>query len=153
MTRVNLTCKMSLLTCRSDMNYGSCNFSNHELLFALKEVRKLNSLLPEEFRGVEVNPGPEVTQVTIMSRQTDTCQFDTDEKLLNFIRSTLWGHHISGSAPMGVCSDVNAVLDNHGRVFGVEGDNLTLMHVIYICICFRLSVRTYTCGSLVKTSS
>jgi len=89
-----------------DMNYGSCNFSNHELLFALKEVRKLNSLLPEEFRGTEVNPGPE---------------FDTDEKILNFIRTTVWGHHISGSAPMGKCDDVNAVLDNHGRVYGVEG--------------------------------
>jgi len=89
-----------------DMNYGSCNFSNHEILFALKEVRKLNSLLPKELQGEEVNPGPD---------------FDTDEKLINFIRSTMWGHHISGSAPMGKCSDVNAVLDNHGRVFGVEG--------------------------------
>jgi len=89
-----------------DMNYGSCKYTNEELLFALKEVRKINSLLPEEFRCEEVNPGPE---------------FDTDEKLLNFIRSTLWGHHISGSAPMGTCDDVDAVLDNHGRVFGIEG--------------------------------
>jgi len=89
-----------------DMNYGSCRYSNEEILFALKEVRRLNSLLPEEYRSKEVNPGPE---------------FDTDEKLLNFIRSTMWGHHISGSAPMGQCSDKEAVLDNHGRVYGVEG--------------------------------
>eukprot|EP01117_Protostelium_nocturnum_P006941 TRINITY_DN2488_c0_g1_i1.p1 TRINITY_DN2488_c0_g1~~TRINITY_DN2488_c0_g1_i1.p1 ORF type:complete len:810 (+),score=292.44 TRINITY_DN2488_c0_g1_i1:190-2430(+) len=89
-----------------DMNYGSCNFTNEELIFGIKEVRKLNSLLPKEFRGEEILPGPE---------------YDTDEKLLNYIRNALWGHHISASAPMGPCHDKDAVLDDHGRVFGVQG--------------------------------
>jgi choline dehydrogenase-like flavoprotein len=89
-----------------DMNYGSCNFTNQELIFGIKEMRKLNSLLPEDVRGEEVLPGPE---------------YDTDEKLLNFIRNSVWGHHISGSAPMGHCSDNEAVLDARGRVYGVDG--------------------------------
>jgi len=89
-----------------DPNYGSCAFTNEEIMFGIKEVRRLNSLLPEEFRSTEINPGPE---------------FDTDEKLINWIRSTVWGHHASGTVPMGTCDDVDAALDNKGRLFGVEG--------------------------------
>jgi len=89
-----------------DPNYGSCAFNNQEIIFGIKEVRKLNALLPAQFRGEEVFPGAEV---------------DTDEKLLNWLRNFVWGHHISGSAPMGSCEDDGAVLDNHGRVYGVEG--------------------------------
>jgi len=89
-----------------DMNYGSCKFTNDELVFGIKEVRRLNSLMPEGMRGEEVLPGKEV---------------DTDEKLVNFVRNSVWGHHICGSAPMGRCDDELAVLDNKGRVYGVEG--------------------------------
>jgi len=89
-----------------DLNYGSCKFTNDELVFGIKEVRRLNSLLPEAMRGEEVLPGKEV---------------DTDEKLVAYVRNVVWGHHISGSVPMGKCDDELAVLDNKGRVYGVEG--------------------------------
>jgi len=89
-----------------DPAYGTCRFTLEELLFGIKEVRRLNSLLPEEFRSEEVFPGPE---------------YDTDEKLINYIRNFVWGHHISATVPMGACDDINAAADNHGRIFGVEG--------------------------------
>ena len=69
-------------------------------------MRKLNKLLPKKYQSKEIHPGEE---------------FDTDEKLINWIRNFNWGHHISGSVPMGTCDDINAALDNKGRVFGVEG--------------------------------
>jgi len=89
-----------------DPNYGSCRFTVEELLFGIKEVRRLNSLMPEEFRSEEVFPGAD---------------YDTDEKLINYIRNFVWGHHISGTVPMGPCDDINAAADGHGRIFGIEG--------------------------------
>eukprot|EP01114_Cavostelium_apophysatum_P021997 TRINITY_DN7822_c0_g1_i3.p1 TRINITY_DN7822_c0_g1~~TRINITY_DN7822_c0_g1_i3.p1 ORF type:complete len:762 (-),score=202.44 TRINITY_DN7822_c0_g1_i3:192-2477(-) len=89
-----------------DMGYGSCQFTIKELIFGIRESRRLNSLLPDHLRGVEVHPGE---------------KYQTDEELANFIRSTSWGHHISGSVPLGPCDDINAAADSHGRIFGVEG--------------------------------
>jgi len=114
-----------------DPNYGSCNFSNQEILFGIKEVRRLNSLLPKEFQSVEVNPGPE---------------FDTDDKLINWIRNTVWGHHASGSVPLGTCDDIDAALDNKGRVFGVEGVRVADASVFPSIPHGNILYTTYTVG-------
>lgn len=45
----------------------------------------------------------------------------TKEQLTQFVRNAVWGHHISGSAPMGNCTTEFAVTDERARVYGVEG--------------------------------
>eukprot|EP01118_Nematostelium_gracile_P013366 TRINITY_DN5031_c0_g1_i3.p1 TRINITY_DN5031_c0_g1~~TRINITY_DN5031_c0_g1_i3.p1 ORF type:complete len:528 (-),score=154.62 TRINITY_DN5031_c0_g1_i3:27-1610(-) len=89
-----------------DPNYGTCKKTNDELVWAVKEMRKMNKLLPKKFQGEEVFPGKDV---------------QSDDQILEWIRNFVFGHHISASVPMGNCSDPYAVLDHKGRVYGLEG--------------------------------
>jgi len=45
----------------------------------------------------------------------------TTEQLTQFVRNNIWGHHISGSAPMGNCSTWYSVADERARVYKVQG--------------------------------
>lgn len=45
----------------------------------------------------------------------------TTEQLTQFVRNNIWGHHISGSAPMGNCSTWYAVTDEKARVYHIDG--------------------------------
>lgn len=48
-------------------------------------------------------------------------QYDTPEKLREFIRDEAWGHHASCSNPIGADGDPKAALDSRFRVRGVSG--------------------------------
>jgi choline dehydrogenase len=48
-------------------------------------------------------------------------QFDTDDKLLEWIKNEAWGHHASCTCKIGADNDPRAVLDSKFRVRGVDG--------------------------------
>lgn len=68
-------------------------------------VRNMNRKLPGIIKNEEV-PGPE---------------FDSPEKLREFIRNEAWGHHASCTNKIGTDQDEFAVLDTNFRVRGTEG--------------------------------
>jgi len=71
----------------------------------VKLVRNMNRKLPFIVKD-ELVPGPE---------------YDSPEKLREFIRNEAWGHHASCTNKIGTGQDKLAVLDTNFRVRGVEG--------------------------------
>jgi len=60
----------------------------------------------QSYKVTEVLPGPNVT---------------TREDVYQYLRDTTWGHHCSGTVPIGADDDPDAVLDSSFRVRGVTG--------------------------------
>jgi len=89
-----------------DPRYGSSDEDNYELVNCIKTMRAIMNKTDPNFSGVELEP---------------SASAKTDEQLLQVVRNNVWGHHMSGSAPMGNCSNPYAVTDYKGRVFGVSG--------------------------------
>ena len=71
----------------------------------------------------------------------------SDESLDAFIRRTATtGHHISGTCKMGPASDPMAVVDQHGRVHGMEGLRVVDASVMPDCIRANTNVTTMMIG-------
>ena len=70
-----------------------------------------------------------------------------DEALDAFIRrNATTGHHISGTCKMGPASDSMAVVDQHGRVHGMEGLRVVDASVMPDCIRANTNVTTMMIG-------
>jgi len=89
-----------------DPRYGSSDEDNAEMVNCLETVREIMSKTDPQFVGEELEP--------LKSAKTK-------EQLTQFVRNSVWGHHISGSAPMGNCTSPWEVTDSHARVYGVDG--------------------------------
>lgn len=48
-------------------------------------------------------------------------EYDTDEKLVEWVKEEAWGHHATGSNKMGPSSDTMAVVDGNFKVRGTQG--------------------------------
>eukprot|EP00026_Physarum_polycephalum_P003440 Phypoly_transcript_03451.p1 GENE.Phypoly_transcript_03451~~Phypoly_transcript_03451.p1 ORF type:complete len:619 (+),score=90.34 Phypoly_transcript_03451:557-2413(+) len=89
-----------------DPRWGASSEDIAELVNCVKTLRwVMGNTTDKTFVGVESEPSA--------SAQTDT-------EIAQFIRNSLWGHHISSSAPMGNCTSPYAVTDYKGRVYGVD---------------------------------
>lgn len=89
-----------------DPRYGSSDEDNAELVDCLLTVREIMAKTDPKFAGEELEPSKSAK---------------TKEQLTQFVRNAVWGHHISGSAPMGNCTTPFAVADGDARVYGVDG--------------------------------
>jgi choline dehydrogenase-like flavoprotein len=89
-----------------DPRYGSSDEDNAEMVHCIQTVRELMKVSDPQWVGEELEP----------SRSAKTT-----EQLLQFVRNNVWGHHISGSTPMGNCTTWYAVTDEQARVYKVDG--------------------------------
>lgn len=89
-----------------DPRYGSSDEDNFEIVDCIKQVRKIMAESDPQWVGEELEPSKSAV---------------TQEQLTQFVRNNIWGHHISGSTPMGNCSTWYAVTDHRARVYKVEG--------------------------------
>jgi choline dehydrogenase-like flavoprotein len=89
-----------------DMRYGASDEDNAELVDCAKTVREIMKNSDAKFVGEEYGRCSKAI---------------TDEQLTQCVRNTVWGHHISGTAPMGNCTTPYAVTDERGRVYKVSG--------------------------------
>jgi choline dehydrogenase len=103
--RIELRNKDPLAQPLVDPRWGSSMEDNHELISCVKEVRRIMAATDPKYAGEEIGPCANAT---------------TDEQLILCVRNVVWGHHISGTAPMS-CKSKYAVLDDHARVLGIEG--------------------------------
>ncbi len=92
--------------CSSSRSYGSSDEDNNEIAHCIETVRELMRVSNPLYVGHEVS----------------TCaRARTRSQLVQCVRNSVWGHHISGSAPMGNCSTPHAVTDDRARVYNVAG--------------------------------
>jgi len=89
-----------------DLALFGCRRTVENFLFAIKELRKINDLQEEPYKGIEIFPGPDV---------------QSDADLENWIRTRSWSHQACCTVPMGNCTDTKAVADERGRVYKVSG--------------------------------
>jgi choline dehydrogenase-like flavoprotein len=89
-----------------DPRYGSSEEDNLEMVDCLETVREIMNNTDPLYAGEELGA---------------SAKAKTREQLLQFVRNAVWGHHISGSAPMGSCSVPFAVTDPRARVKKVDG--------------------------------
>lgn len=89
-----------------DPRYGSSDEDNYEMADCIKAVRQLMKESDPQWVGEELEPSKSAV---------------TQEALTQFVRNNVWGHHISGSTPMGNCSTWYAVADERARVHKVQG--------------------------------
>jgi len=89
-----------------DLRYGASDEDNAELVDCAKTLREIMKNSDPKFVGEEYGRCSKAI---------------TDEQLTQCVRNTVWGHHISGTAPMGNCTTSYAVTDERGRVYQVSG--------------------------------
>jgi len=89
-----------------DPRYGSSDEDNAEIVNCIQTVREIMKHTDPKYVGEELGPSAEAV---------------TKEQLTQFVRNSVWGHHISGSAPMGNCTTDFAVTDERARIYGVDG--------------------------------
>lgn len=89
-----------------DPRYGSSDEDNYEIVHCIQTVRELMKASDPQWVGEELEP---------------SASAKTTDQLLQFVRNNVWGHHISGSTPMGNCSTWYAVTDEKARVYHVDG--------------------------------
>jgi len=89
-----------------DPRYGASDEDNAEMVACIETVREIMKNSDPQFVGEELEP----------SRSAKT-----KEQLTQYVRNNVWGHHISGSTPMGNCTYEYSVVDGKGRVYGIDG--------------------------------
>eukprot|EP00026_Physarum_polycephalum_P003850 Phypoly_transcript_03866.p1 GENE.Phypoly_transcript_03866~~Phypoly_transcript_03866.p1 ORF type:complete len:727 (+),score=102.27 Phypoly_transcript_03866:97-2277(+) len=104
--RIELRNKDPLAPPFVDPRWGSSDEDMAELVDCVKTMRYLmGNTTNRNFVGQESEP---------------SASAKTDVEIEQFIRNSMWGHHISSSAPMGNCTSPYAVTDAKGRVYGVD---------------------------------
>ena len=89
------------------------------MLAAFKRARQVlgSKAMSPVLVGPEIIPGPSV---------------QTDEQILGYLKAALNPfYHASATNKMGKASDPNAVIDSHGKVYGVKN-----CKTIHICIIY-----------------
>lgn len=89
-----------------DPRYGSSDEDNAEIVDCWRTVRKLMATVDPKYAGRELGP---------------CARAETTEQMTQCVRNKVWGHHISGSAPMANCTTRFAVADPRARVYHVNG--------------------------------
>ena len=85
----------------------------------------------------------------IIERRIEPLESDlaSDDALDDWLmRESTTGHHISGTCKMGLASDDMAVVDQHGRVHGIEGLRVADASVMPDCIRANTNVTTMMIG-------
>ena len=132
---MNVTLNMA--NSRGEIRLASANIDDHpnidfnyfddpwDLIRMREGVRKMASLVERpEFREIVTDP----------AYPTDDILGD-DKSLDDWIRRDVTtGHHISGSNKMGVDSDPMAVVDQYGKVRGVEGLRVVDASIMPTCV-------------------
>eukprot|EP01111_Echinosteliopsis_oligospora_P004375 TRINITY_DN1701_c0_g1_i1.p1 TRINITY_DN1701_c0_g1~~TRINITY_DN1701_c0_g1_i1.p1 ORF type:complete len:757 (-),score=226.92 TRINITY_DN1701_c0_g1_i1:37-2307(-) len=89
-----------------DPRYGSSDEDNAEMASCIEATREIMKAADPKFVGEELEP---------------SASAKTREQITQWVRNNIWGHHVSGSAPMGSCDYEFAVADHKARVYGVDG--------------------------------
>lgn len=89
-----------------DPRYGSSDEDNAEIVNCWRTVRQIMNTVNPKFAGRELGP---------------CAKAETDAQMTQCVRNKVWGHHISGSAPMANCTTPFAVTDPRARVYHVDG--------------------------------
>lgn len=88
-----------------DPRYGSSEEDNAEIVHCWRTVREIMATVEPKYAGRELGPCAAAV---------------TDEQMTQCVRNKVWGHHISGGAPMSGCTQPHAVTDPRARVYQID---------------------------------
>jgi len=89
-----------------DPRYGSSDEDNEEMVNCIQTTREIMKAADPKYVGEELEPSASAI---------------TKEQITQWVRNNIWGHHVSGTAPMARCDYEYAVTDKKARVYGIDG--------------------------------
>jgi choline dehydrogenase len=93
---------------------------------------------------------PEFEKIIEAPNQPSEADLESDEALNNWIlRNISTMHHVSCTCKMGPSSDPMAVVDQHGRVYGIEGLRMADASIMPDCVRANTNVTTMMIGERV----
>lgn len=106
------------------------------LVEGVKVTRTLmNDVSMKQYNPVELYPGP---------------QYDTDDKLYEFIKNFYYAHHLTSTVRMGADNDLSSALDSYMRVRGVSRLRVCDASVFPIITGGNPSLPVYICAEMLS---